>query len=142
MGRPHAESDSYYAAHYNRCVKEEGERKGKTSADGRGMSLSAAAPARRPSPSPPPPPPQSGGSSKNFCLTMTISRQQRNGPHQLLQGAPLSPRETHCAVGHARLTRSILKPNYQRNPCNGGIAFHRFDPIKLFRVFSSQGAIF
>ena len=25
MGRPHAESDSYYAAHYNRCVKEEGE---------------------------------------------------------------------------------------------------------------------
>ena len=41
MGRPHAESDSYYAAHYNRCVKEEGERKGKTSADGRGMSLSA-----------------------------------------------------------------------------------------------------
>ena len=44
MGRPHAESDSYYAAHYNRCVKEERERKGKTSADGRGMSLSAAAP--------------------------------------------------------------------------------------------------
>ena len=139
MGRPHAESDSYYAAHYNRCVKEEEEEEGEEREDicrcpwNVVKCRRAAVQVLLLS---------SERSSKNFCLTMTISRQQRNGPHQLLQGAPLSPRETHCAVGHARLTRSILKPNYQRNPCNGGIAFHRFDPIKLFRVFSSQGAIF
>ena len=129
MGRPHAESDSYYAAHYNRCVKEERERKGKTSADGRGMSLSAAAPARRPSPSPAPPPPQSGGSSKNFCLTMTISR-QRHDDHSRVARHP-EKRVVPCRGGKRQKNTadplSTSKPPSRRDGayCDWGVAFHR-----------------
>ena len=55
MGRPHAESDSYYAAHYNRCVKEEGEEREDICRWPWNVVKCRRARARRPSLTPPPP---------------------------------------------------------------------------------------